>query len=109
MDRPFISRTLSYDGSDGEPMELGNDELMNRIEPLVILGDAGMGKTAMLERLSTADGARFVTARKLLREPDPRLLVGDAGCLPAASRCGLAGRAGGGCVTARLISWRART
>ncbi len=62
-------------------MELGNDELMDRIEPLVILGDAGMGKTALLERLSTADGARFVTARKLLREPDPRLLVGDAGCL----------------------------
>lgn len=81
MDRPFISRTLSYVGPEGEPVMLYDDELMGRSEPLVILGDAGMGKTALLERLSTADGARFVTARKLLREPDPRLLVGDAGCL----------------------------
>ena len=81
MDRPFIPRTMSYAGPDGEMVELRDDELAARNALLIILGEAGMGKTALLEHLSAAHGLPFVSARRLLRNPDPRVLVDDATCL----------------------------
>ncbi|MBA4751146.1 MAG: hypothetical protein H2055_02790 [Sphingopyxis sp.] len=44
---------------------------------LVILGEAGMGKSRLLEELSV-EGAKFVTAQRLVNSADPAKLVGDA-------------------------------
>ncbi|WP_156029709.1 NACHT domain-containing protein [Sphingomonas sp. URHD0057] len=50
-------------------------------QPLVIVGDAGMGKTRLLQWLGDQPGFRFVTARQLLNHPKPRDLLGNAGTL----------------------------
>ena len=78
MERPFLARTLSYTDSAGESVKLRDVDLLTQIAPLIILGEPGMGKTALMRRLGTGDEVCFVTARKLLREIDPRQFVGSA-------------------------------
>lgn len=81
MERPFIPRTLTYSDSNGDQAELRSDELPMGDAPQIILGEAGMGKTELMRRLGEANGACYVTARRLLRDPEPRLLIGNAGRL----------------------------
>ena len=46
--------------------------------PLVVLGEAGMGKSTLLAQLAEVEGYAFCTARKLINSPDPVNLLGDA-------------------------------
>jgi hypothetical protein len=57
---------------------VANDELHSLRQPLVIVGDAGMGKTRLLQWLGDKPGYKFVTARQLLNHPKPRALLGNA-------------------------------
>ena len=46
--------------------------------PLVVLGEAGMGKSTLLEPLADIAGYAFCTARKLINAPDPVQVLGEA-------------------------------
>lgn len=72
-----IERTLWYDAEDGR-VKLAQVDLLSRAEPLVILGEAGMGKSHLLEWLAAFPGYRRCTARALINRYDPRTLLGDA-------------------------------
>ena len=51
----LIERTLWYEAQNGRA-ELAQGDLLERTEPLVILGEAGMGKSHLLNWLATAPG-----------------------------------------------------
>jgi hypothetical protein len=73
----IIERTLWYEAKNGRA-ELPQGDLCKRTEPLVILGEAGMGKSYLLEWLATSPGYTRCTARQLINRHDPRTLLGDA-------------------------------
>jgi hypothetical protein len=56
---------------------VGHKELLGLNSNLVILGEAGMGKSRLLDELIIAS-AKFVTAQRLINSTDPAKLVGDA-------------------------------
>lgn len=72
-----IPRTLRYeDGS--KQVTLTQLELLARPESLVVLGEAGMGKTSLLESLSDRPQYAYCTARQLINRAKPENLLGDA-------------------------------
>lgn len=75
MQRSFLPRRLSY-SEQSEIRTVANDGLLGFKQPLVILGDAGMGKTRLMNWLGEQPGFRFVTARRLLNDSDARSLLG---------------------------------
>ena len=74
----IIARRLTGVDADGRQFELSQSDLLGRPEPIVVLGDAGMGKTTLLEEIGQALGYKFVRARRLVRSLDPSKLLGDA-------------------------------
>lgn len=77
--RPFLPRELQY-SIDRNPHTVGHKELLGLNSNLVILGEAGMGKSRLLDEL-IIDSAKFVTAQRLINSTDPAKLVGDANWL----------------------------
>ncbi|MEZ0470167.1 NACHT domain-containing protein [Luteimonas salinilitoris] len=75
-----IERTLWHE-VDGERIAVAQAELVGRVEPLVILGEAGMGKSHLLEWIASLPGYSFCTARQLINCHDPRTLKNDTGTL----------------------------
>jgi hypothetical protein len=75
---PYVPRTLWYETEDQRREKLGEGELLRRPEPLVVLGEPGMGKSELLQRLADAAGLVPCTARQLINRPDPSTLVGTA-------------------------------
>lgn len=73
----IIERTLWYEAQNGRA-ELPQGDLRKRTEPLVILGEAGMGKSHLLEWLATSPVYARCTARQLINRHEPRTLLGDA-------------------------------
>ncbi|WP_406820039.1 NACHT domain-containing protein [Pseudomonas sp. KnCO4] len=73
----IIERTLWYE-TQNDRATLTQGELRKRTEPLLILGEAGMGKSHLLEWLANAPGYAHCTARKLINRHDPRSLLNDA-------------------------------
>jgi hypothetical protein len=73
----YVKRRLWYHAPTSEREQLDEDDLLSRIEPLVILGEPGMGKSKLLQNLAEAAGLPWCTARRLINRPDPRSLVGD--------------------------------
>jgi hypothetical protein len=71
----YVARQLSYH-LDGEEIVVGQDELLSMEQNIVILGEAGMGKTMLLKHLER-EGAKFILARRLVRASDPRSLIGN--------------------------------
>lgn len=68
----FLPRTLWY-YENKEKIELAHTELHKKFhpsaQPLIILGEAGMGKTTLLKWLAEQHGYIFVTAHQLLHPP----------------------------------------
>jgi cytidylate kinase len=73
-----IARRLSGVDAGGKLFELNQSDLLGRTEPIVVLGDAGMGKTTLLEEIGQEVAYKFVHARRLVRSLDPSKLLGDA-------------------------------
>ena len=71
----MIPRRLWYESPEGR-VHLTQDELRKQIEPLVILGEAGMGKSCLLKWLADAPGSASCTARQLINCIDPHSLLG---------------------------------
>ncbi|MEO9898205.1 MAG: hypothetical protein ABJD13_10970 [Paracoccaceae bacterium] len=74
----IISRRLGGVDADGKLFELNQSDLLGRTEPIVVLGDAGMGKTTLLEEIGQEVAYKFVHARRLVLSFDPSKLLGDA-------------------------------
>lgn len=77
---PIIERTLWY-LHKGQRATLRQADLIARTEPLVILGEAGMGKSHLLRRLAELSDYSFCTARQLVGRANPRSLLGSAAVL----------------------------
>ena len=75
-----IRRRLSGVNQDGNQFELNQAELLDQVGPIVVLGDAGMGKTTLLEEIGKKEEYEYVSARQLVRSNDPKKLLGDATC-----------------------------
>lgn len=73
----MVQRTLWYQ-KDSRRFEISQVELQARVEPLVILGEAGMGKSHLLKWLALQPTYSFCTARQLINRKDPRSLLGEA-------------------------------
>ncbi|WP_111637973.1 NACHT domain-containing protein [Marinomonas shanghaiensis] len=72
-----IPRTFWYDTED-KRLELYQAELLDREEPLIILGEAGMGKSHLLKQLAQSDTCVLCTAKRLIASQQPESIIGDA-------------------------------
>jgi hypothetical protein len=72
-----IKRTLWCETNDSRII-LPQDDLLKRTESLVILGEAGMGKSHLLDWLAASPNYSHCTARQLINRHDPNTLLGDA-------------------------------
>ncbi len=67
----YISRKLSWTDTEGDTLTIMDNQLFTKFsQPLVILGDPGMGKSRLMERLGNIDGCQFIRATAFLRQPD---------------------------------------
>ena len=73
----FLPRQLSYRVGD-EERSVASGELIGFGGSLVLLGEAGMGKTVLTEWLGGQDGYRRCTAKQLIRHANPAALLGNA-------------------------------
>lgn len=80
MTQEMILRTLWYEPND-QRIIVNQNELLNFKESLVILGEAGMGKSTLLEWISSQPSYKFCTANQLINRHDPRTIIGDASVL----------------------------
>jgi len=75
-----ISRSLlSHDGE--QQQEFKQDQLLSAGAPIVILGEAGMGKSHLLAWIATHSGYSLCTARQLIIRHDPSTLLGEGNVL----------------------------
>lgn len=77
MAQAILSRTLWYEEQD-EVVEVDQRFLMTGSRPLVVLGEAGMGKSTLLISISSEADYSFCTARQLINRAAPHTLLGDA-------------------------------
>lgn len=76
MTHPILPRRLWHQTKDG-PVFVDQAGIIERPEPLIVLGEAGMGKSELLNWLGDQAGFAYCTARKLVNvRPDPRRLLG---------------------------------
>lgn len=78
MAHPILPRRLWHETKEGRCFT-EQAALIGRREPLIILGEPGMGKTELLRWLGQQPGHAYCTARQLRNaRPDPRRLLGNA-------------------------------
>lgn len=77
----YIPRYLTWIGEDGELNRVRDDQLEQFVQPLVVLGPPGMGKTCLMQELGEKEGMHFVRAATFLRQegfspqPAERLVI----------------------------------
>ena len=74
---PPIPRTLRYERSGQDAKIVREDEIEGFSEPVVILGDPGLGKTTLTEALGAKPGMKYVRAGTLKRNTDPQTLLAE--------------------------------
>lgn len=80
MENSYIPRTLWFT-ENNQPKEISQAELFTETRSLVILGEAGMGKTQLLKSLGKHPDYAYCTAKQLIRKARPEELLGDAAVL----------------------------
>ena len=78
LEHKAIIRTLWWYKDENVRVSLTQADLVERSEPIIILGEAGMGKSYLLEWLAKTPGYARCTARQLINRPKPQTLLGDA-------------------------------
>lgn len=76
MENSYIPRTLWFT-ENNQPKEISQAELFTETRSLVILGEAGMGKTQLLKSLGKHPDYAYCTAKQLIRKARPEELLGD--------------------------------
>lgn len=77
MEHSYIPRTLWFT-ENNQPKEISQAELFTETRSLVILGEAGMGKTKLLESLGKHPDYAYCTAKQLIRRVRPEELLNGA-------------------------------
>lgn len=78
MAHPILPRRLWHVTESG-PETVDQASLVGRREPLIVLGEPGMGKTELLRWLGDNPAYAYCTARQLINiRPDPKRLLGNA-------------------------------
>ncbi|RZK24914.1 MAG: hypothetical protein EOO43_06870, partial [Flavobacterium sp.] len=80
MTEEMITRTLWYE-LDDKRIVISQNELLKYNKPLVILGEAGMGKTTLLEWLSNEPNYKYCTANQLINRSDPKTMINGSNVL----------------------------
>lgn len=73
----YLRRRLWYVDKDGQHW-LDQDDLLARAEPVIVLGEPGMGKTELLKAIAGEDDNAFCRATQLINRVRPETLIGDA-------------------------------
>ena len=73
-----IKRTLVYEDPEQGRMLIGQDEIRAFSEPVVILGDPGLGKSVLTRELGEQAGMQYLRAGRFERNADPTSLVGKS-------------------------------
>lgn len=73
----YLRRRLWYVDKDGQHW-LEQRDLLARAEPVIVLGEPGMGKTELLKTIGDADGNVFCRATQLINRVRPETLIGNA-------------------------------
>lgn len=73
-----IRRTLAHEDPERRRRLVDQDEIVSFAEPVVILGDPGLGKTVLTEALGEHPGTTRIPAGKFARSANPGSLVGAA-------------------------------
>ena len=77
MSKSYIRRRLWYFDSTNL-VKVEQDFLERTSRSLVVLGEAGMGKSTLFSTLKSVKGFKVCTARKLINTPEPLSILGDA-------------------------------
>ena len=78
MEHSYIKRTLWYEEKkDGQAqkIEIDQADLLTQTQPLIVLGEAGMGKTQLLLQLGQQPGYKYCTAKQLIARSRPQRLL----------------------------------
>ncbi len=70
-----ITRTLAYEDAQRERKVIGQDEIAAIIEPVVILGDPGLGKSVLTQTLGERPGMKYYRAGTFARVAKPESLI----------------------------------
>lgn len=73
----YFRRKLWFADTDGKH-HLDQDDLLVRREPIVVLGEPGMGKTKLLETLGANEGNAYCRAQQLINRARPETLLGNS-------------------------------
>ena len=75
----WIERGLALEDRDGEIRSVSRNRLGYQYNPVVLLGDAGMGKTALMRHMCEQQDETYIHAARLLHADDPDSLLPDIG------------------------------
>ncbi len=70
-----ITRTLAYEDAQQERKVISQDEIAAIIEPVVILGDPGLGKSVLTQTLGERSGMKYYRAGTFARVAKPESLI----------------------------------
>ena len=73
----YIKRRLWCHSRESGRQEISEDALLTMSECLVVLGEPGMGKSTLLQRIAEFTASPLCTARQLINRSDPRTIIGD--------------------------------
>lgn len=97
-----IDRTLTHEQPDGGQSVIRQDGILSFREPVVILGDPGLGKTVLTQWLGEQPGMKFVRAGTFERTADPSNSVAGTERIVVDGLDEIASAATGGAVDAVL-------
>ncbi len=97
-----IERTLTHEQPDGGQSVICQYGILSFREPVVILGDPGLGKTVLTEWLGEQHGMKFVRAGTFVRAADPASSVAGTERMVVDGVDEIASAAPGGAVNAVL-------
>ena len=70
-----ILRTLIYDDAQKERKVIGQDQIAAITEPVVILGDPGLGKSVLTQMLGEQPGMKYYRAGTFVRSANPGSMI----------------------------------
>ena len=97
-----IERTLTHEQQDGGQSVIRQKEIVSFRDPIVVLGDPGMGKTVLTKWLGEQPGMKYVGAGTFVRTVNPDTLVAETERVVIDGLDEIASAAPGGAVDAVL-------